>query len=90
MVFLIVHITPVKYLYDLLLIANDTCNIGTGTALMSNDEATIQHNASEKGLGATILQHRQPVTYESVKLVNVGGTELYTNRKEVPCHCVGV
>ena len=34
-----------------------------------NDEVTIQCDASEKGLGATLLQHGQPV---SITLVNEG------------------
>lgn len=49
-----------------------------------HEEVTIQRDASEDWVGATLLQNGQPVAYASRAIENRG--MLRTNRKGVPCH----
>ena len=47
---------------------------------------TVQADASQRGLGACLLQDGQPIAYASKSLTD---TETrYTNRKRAPCHCI--
>ena len=51
----------------------------------STAQSIIQADASQRGLGAILLQKGQPIAYTSRSL-----TKLCANRKRVTCNCVCV